>query len=128
MVTNDVHQEIPPADFGDGYHIYKQLLRRKRTDRPQWSTLQKAAAFKSALNVNTQSRRVFASAKRYLGVAPLLAKSGDVICLLYGGRVPYILRPKNDHFLLVGESYIHGLMYGEAMSWPGIVEQNIELR
>jgi hypothetical protein len=26
-----------------------------------------------------------------------------------------ILRPVNDHFLLVGECYVHGIMDGEAL-------------
>ena len=43
------------------------------------------------------------------------AQAGDEIWLLFGGRVLYILRPRDDHFTFVGECYVHGYMSGEAM-------------
>jgi hypothetical protein len=46
---------------------------------------------------------------------------GDRIAVLLGGRTPYVLRKvvdkkhKEIHFRLMGESYVHGLMHGEAL-------------
>lgn len=31
---------------------------------------------------------------------------GDEVCILFGGRVPFILRPMQDHHLFVGDSYV----------------------
>ena len=49
---------------------------------------------------------------------------GDKICILFGGRVPFILRETSEQVeiggtnhnchILLGDSYVHGLMQGEA--------------
>jgi hypothetical protein len=31
-----------------------------------------------------------------------------------GGSVPYILRPIDDYYQLIGDAYVHGVMDGEA--------------
>lgn len=54
------------------------------------------------------------------GLCPAVAKEGDIIAVLYGGNVPYLLRPANSNtdvgrFYLVGECYLDGYMHGEAM-------------
>ena len=53
--------------------------------------------------------------KGYLGLAPSRARKGDVLCVLRGGDVPFVLREKeNGYWELVGEAYVHGIMDG---SW-----------
>ena len=54
--------------------------------------------------------------------------AGDVSCILFGGSVPYILRPTEieGQYLLVGECYVEGLMAGEAMGM-GLQEQKFTL-
>jgi hypothetical protein len=44
-------------------------------------------------------------------------KENDVLCVLYGGNVPFIIRPTTDGeaYTLVGECYVHDLMHGEAV-------------
>jgi len=37
------------------------------------------------------------------------------VCVLFGGKTPFCLRPWGHGYLLVGECYVHGLMNGEAM-------------
>lgn len=49
-----------------------------------------------------------------MGIGPAHMKIGDQICLLMGCDIPIILRSEGDHFLLVGEAYVHGFMQGEA--------------
>jgi hypothetical protein len=55
-----------------------------------------------------------------LGLAPLEAKAGDKICIFYGCSVPVILCEHMDsfghHFQFIGESYVHGMMDGEALN------------
>jgi hypothetical protein len=49
---------------------------------------------------------------------PPQTRIGDVLCVLNGGQVPLLLRPKlgvEEKFELVGEAYVHGLMDGSAM-------------
>jgi hypothetical protein len=58
------------------------------------------------------------------GLAPANTRVGDIICILYGCSVPVILRrrdktPNDDCFEVIGESFIYGLMDGEAFEMFG---------
>ena len=53
-----------------------------------------------------------------LCLAPFNARVDDKVAILYGGKTPYVLRPVGDDFEFVGESYVHGLMKGEALEDP----------
>ncbi|RYC60402.1 hypothetical protein CHU98_g5814 [Xylaria longipes] len=68
----------------------------------------------------------FVTTGGYYGLCPWTAQEGDMVVLLYGGNVPYLLRPvdkgmnakeKNtdtEYMLeLVGECYVQGIMDGE---------------
>ena len=50
-----------------------------------------------------------------MGVGPKDIQNGDILSVLLGGQVPFILRKLDDTCMLVGESYIHGIMNGEAL-------------
>jgi hypothetical protein len=63
---------------------------------------------------------MFATTKAaYYLLGPIAMEAGDVVCVLYGAKVPFVLRPSNGHYLLVGECYTHGLMNGEAIDMVG---------
>jgi hypothetical protein len=62
------------------------------------------------------SHRVFGrTSKGYFVLAPRVMQVGDIVCVLFGGKMPFILRPWGQRYLLAGECYVHGLMDGEAM-------------
>jgi hypothetical protein len=44
--------------------------------------------------------------------------SGDSVAIQLSGKTPYILRQQGEHFLLVGETYVHGLMKGGGLEDP----------
>ncbi|KAF2247794.1 hypothetical protein BU26DRAFT_429086, partial [Trematosphaeria pertusa] len=46
---------------------------------------------------------------------PEALRPGDIICVLFGAAVPFMLRPQEHYFLLVGECYIHELMDGHVI-------------
>ena len=51
-----------------------------------------------------------------MGMAPYSAHVGDLICVLFGGQTPFVLRKREpEGYLLVGECYVHGIMDGEAI-------------
>ncbi len=58
----------------------------------------------------------------YVGMGPCEAQPGDVIAIFPGAQTPFVLRPRADlgpgHFELVGETYCHGIMDGEAWGGP----------
>ena len=53
-----------------------------------------------------------------LACVPKATCHGDIICVLFGGEVPYVLRPTGTgRFSVVGECYLHGIMNGESLSF-----------
>ncbi|CAM1508928.1 Fc.00g026670.m01.CDS01 [Cosmosporella sp. VM-42] len=65
-------------------------------------------------------RCFFVTGKGRFGICPWATKEGDLIVLLDGGNVPYLLRLVGDaeesdkgQFELIGECYVDGVMYGE---------------
>ena len=58
-------------------------------------------------------RRFFLLENGYVCMGPTVAQKGDVVVFLFGGTVPFALRPVGDKYLLLGECYVHGNMNGE---------------
>ncbi|KAH6694887.1 heterokaryon incompatibility protein-domain-containing protein [Leptodontidium sp. MPI-SDFR-AT-0119] len=71
------------------------------------------------------------TANGLIGRGIATVQPGDVICVLLGGKVPYVIRSVEDHYRFVGECYIPGLMNGEAIDdWNAnkLSSEWIELR
>ena len=76
-----------------------------------------AARFSRVAGRHCSNRRFFASEKGYYGIGPQVMWQGDVCCVLFGARVPFILRPVQGRmYQLLGESYVHGTMRGEVVN------------
>jgi len=57
----------------------------------------------------------------YFGLVPELTEHGDIVVLLKNAKLPYVLRKKANgkhagKYELVGEAYVHGVMYGEYLA------------
>jgi hypothetical protein len=52
-----------------------------------------------------------------LGLVPDFARTGDIIYVLNGSATPLVLRRAGQDFDLIGECYVHGIIYEEAVSW-----------
>ena len=63
----------------------------------------------------SHGRRLFVTDFGYLGLAPSTSIIGDEICVLFGGKVPYVFRREGFHCRFVGECYVFGLMNGEVL-------------
>lgn len=63
------------------------------------------------------NRRLLISEKGMLGMAPIKAKKGDIICVLFGCSVPLLLRQRHsqEEYEFIGECYLDGYMNGEAL-------------
>jgi hypothetical protein len=61
-------------------------------------------------------RRICWTDKEYMGLMPSAARQGSEIWLIRGCRMPLLLRRIHlgNHFELIGDCYVHGIMYGEA--------------
>lgn len=63
-----------------------------------------------------RQRSRFATKNGYIGLGPWDIEQGDVVCLLFGGSTPFVLRRSiNETFKFMGDAYVHGIMDGELM-------------
>lgn len=69
-------------------------------------------------------RQFFGTRKGYMGRGLHSVQIGDLVVVLLGGKVPFVLRESRTKgkFFLVGECYVHGIMNGEVMQ-DGLREQ-----
>lgn len=70
-----------------------------------------------------EDKNMFLTSRRYLGLGHEGIDVGDVVCILSGGEVPFILRETGkregmDLFQFLCECYVHGVMDGEAVDDP----------
>jgi hypothetical protein len=124
-----------------------QILRDTNT-RPEEDDLRIGGFFEPASS--TTARNLFISECGFMGLVPAFtvadkianeenmaenskrkytfsegAASGDLIALLFGARTPFVLRKlESGNWRLLGECYVHGLMFGEAVR--GMDESLIE--
>jgi Heterokaryon incompatibility protein (HET) len=49
----------------------------------------------------------------FIGCSISTARPGDMVCVALGSTYPLIMRPDDDHFLIRGYAYVHGIMHGE---------------
>jgi hypothetical protein len=70
-----------------------------------------------------RQRRLFKTRRGFMGTGPRSLRVGDEVWVLYRGGLPFVLRPlPNGHYRLVGESFVYGVMHGEALKmdlWRG---------
>ncbi len=88
---------------------------------------------------STHNSRLCITRGGYIGLVPNETRVGDQLCVLLGGKVPYILRPVIEESSIssdndpqtschsfIGGCYIDGLMDGEAMDSPE--KEEVELQ
>ncbi|KAF4331647.1 heterokaryon incompatibility (het-6OR allele) [Fusarium beomiforme] len=73
--------------------------------------------FEKHMRNATQGRKLFMTESGLLGLGPKTLGQGtskDEVWILMGSRVPFILHHiEGSKYKVVGEAYVHGLMYGE---------------
>lgn len=82
--------------------------------------------FKSTMAEATFTE-LFRTKNGYLGIGMPSIRKGDQIWVLDGSRVPFVLRPLSTgsncpRYQFMGESYVHGVMYGEVMNKRPLVK------
>lgn len=88
------------------------------------------ARWARAANNATRNRAFARTHDGYYVLGPKIMEPGDVVCVLYGGNLPFYLRPWGSKYLLVGECYVHGIMNGEmieAAERKGIQEEVFQI-
>ena len=92
-----------------------QSLQTEITERvPESFKNQKASTDFGQVMASTSVRQRFCVTKcGHVGKVPVNARVRDRICILFGGPVPFLLRPLSeteDMFELVGDCFVHGYM------------------
>jgi hypothetical protein len=83
---------------------------------------------KHTLRSNTEDECIFITSLGYLGRAPYPAISrGQVITMLGGGYVPYILERHHNHYKLISHAYVEGIMHWRRIP-NGMAVERLEIR
>ena len=63
----------------------------------------------------SHERRFAITRNGHFCLVPAASKDGDLVCIPYGSRVPYIFRQMRGKTTLnnIGEAYVYGIMQGE---------------
>jgi hypothetical protein len=105
----------------------------------------KDAAFTNSFRRRYGKRKLFYTEKGYLGLGPASTAVGDVVCIVPGAAGPLVCRIDEDDVVglgnhvvdedrggakklrFIGESYVHGIMHGEALESEGFRLEDVEI-
>jgi hypothetical protein len=62
-----------------------------------------------------RKRRIVINESGPCGLVPDHAEPGDLLCVLFGCDVAVALQKVGNHYIFIGESYVHGILQGEAI-------------
>jgi hypothetical protein len=68
-----------------------------------------------AWNIHEYAFSLFVTEDRNLGIGARVAKAGDFVCVLFGGKIPFLLRSARDHCIFMEGCYMNSIMRGEAI-------------
>lgn len=64
----------------------------------------------AAIRRHSCNGRFFVTETNMLGVGTPNIEAGDAVCILFGGRLPFVLRRCAARWRVVGNTYLHGIM------------------
>ncbi|KAI2467553.1 HET-domain-containing protein [Annulohypoxylon bovei var. microspora] len=98
----------------NAFGVWMKLCSHKPSDEENRRAHAYETSFTHSLNL-----RLFRTAGGHLGCGTLSCEKDDLVWIVQGSRVPLILRPTVQEgqkaYNLVGGTYIHGFMQGEAL-------------
>lgn len=78
--------------------------------------------------IRTSAGRVLCTTQKgYLALAPIHTRVDDYVAIFHGGRMPLVVREAGQDFKVIRESYMHGLLNGEALDMGDYKVQPITL-
>ncbi|KAE8448051.1 hypothetical protein EG329_009816 [Mollisiaceae sp. DMI_Dod_QoI] len=122
LIGNSLNSEKCTVDQQDSYQLMRRLMAVLSGKEPveylhEILTTEKWANLPDYMN-NVASacsnRAFFTTLDGRIGLGPSNLESGDTVCIFCNTFSPFIIRPADSgHNKLIGEAYVHGLMYGE---------------
>jgi len=113
-------QQEPP-----NLEVFRQMIWSADPSNLDWGGDRKRL-LRDIVHISAPRRRCVTSTG-FLGQVPFLAQEGDVIVIPIGSAVPFVLRPRQSRYQLIGQAYIHGVMMGEALEFSHLFKEEIEL-
>ncbi|KAH7092463.1 heterokaryon incompatibility protein-domain-containing protein [Paraphoma chrysanthemicola] len=94
------------------WHFWKRRIEFEQgiSEIGEWKRIDEAF---SKIFARVIGRSVFTTAEGSLGLGPRDMKENDLVCVLYGSRLPVVLRKDERYFTFVGPAYVDGAMNGE---------------
>ncbi|KAJ4290882.1 hypothetical protein N0V90_010078 [Kalmusia sp. IMI 367209] len=118
-------------DMRKSYHAFRKWL--SGADGCGHSSGRTRTAQKSyiaCLKGTLEGWKFVVTKRGYVGVVPGLGEVGDVVAIMKGGCVPFLVRESEERqgrVRLIGECYVHGVMKGEGIWLPGVEKTTFEL-
>lgn len=96
-------------------HLEEHMRQHPNPVSPEAGTAHGIQAMTYITDMKNQVfRRPFITSKGYVGLVPDHAEAWDLLVVLRGGKFPYVLKAREDGtYGLIGDAYVHGIMYGE---------------
>jgi hypothetical protein len=111
---------IPGPEFAESFAFWtKGMTGVKLRDFEEFQD--NAKDFMDSFNKYCDNRRFFRTRDGRIGWGAEQVRDGDVVGVLDGACVPFVLRPVEKGFEIVGDAFVYGIMDGEAMG--GEVEE-----
>lgn len=123
----DLYADFQWTDSGNAIQCLQDMVEFFKQNREEreiaWKYWRTAAAFLKRLSYG----RFFVTERGYIGVGPHTTKVDDMICVFAGGVVPFVLEENYCTYTVVGECYVHGIMYGESGNFEGVRQEEFVL-
>ncbi|VTO88525.1 unnamed protein product [Fusarium graminearum] len=102
-------------DSGFGHVVDAEQASTKYLMLPKLSSNDQFNVFSLHLDAAHERRLFLTRDLSYIGLGPKTMEEGDIICVLFGGATPFVLRRSGECYRFIGECYVYDLMNGEAM-------------
>ncbi|MCJ1405295.1 hypothetical protein MMC11_008522 [Xylographa trunciseda] len=129
------HLKVADATYGLNYESWRECLKmdmksatgQKIDAKKLQELVPQAGAFNNAQKHSIGGRKLCVTRNGYLGMVPSESRVGDSFCIFSGFPVPFVLRKQGEHYMLIGECYVHGIMDGELTRQRGFEFREISL-
>ena len=118
VALNDLASSDPSGNIPDSSALAAALdVLKGPPSAMQDNTIAGCNQYIGSMSKAYGARRLFCTAEKFLGIASNSLLPNDEVWIVAGAAAPLSLRPaQQDKFTLIGEAYVRGVMFGEAVS------------
>ena len=118
--TNKALSILDDSSLCAHYEAFRSYLEWLRTPTAELDSLRgDALLYHDMLGGCTYNLRFFWTSEKDYGMGPACMREGDIVVVFYGAEAPFVLRPKGDKYLMLGEAYVDSIRNGEIMKEVG---------